>query len=114
MSSEIYHSCKTYGCLEDENNPLGLCTPERFIRKYYDILENIVADPYSKIIYCSIYPSGEFITKFLVDRQYKNAVIYYLNKEPTYNSHGFQTKKFKNKKKLLSSLKKDSTEIIYL
>lgn len=112
-SEGVYHSCKTYGFLEDENGDNGLCTLERFIRKYYNILEDIILDPYSTIIYCDLYPSGEFITKFLIGKSYKNVVIYCLNKKPNYNFDGFQTKKFKSRKKLIESLKKDST-IIYI
>lgn len=102
---------KIYSFIDDEDD---LCTPERFVRKHHDTLVNIILDPYSKIIYCDLFPSGIFITKFLKNRFYRNATIYYLGKQPRYNPDNLPTKKFKSKEKLLKSLKADSTEIILL
>lgn len=105
-------SIKIYGFLEEDEEKL--CTVERFVRKYNDLLENIISDPMSRIIYSDIYPSGMFITKFLKNNFYRNAIIYHLGKTPKYNPCSLTTKKFKNKEKLLKSIIKDSTEIIYL
>jgi len=105
-------SGKIYGFLEE--NSEDPCSINKFVRKYYDTLENIVNEAGSSIIISDLSPSGMFIYKFLRSLSYKNVIIYHLGKFPNYNPENLPTLKFKNKEKLIATIISSSTEIIYL
>ena len=107
---------KTYGILEEDyNNP---CNPNRFVRKYIDFLEEIMENPQNKIIYSDITPSGEYITKTLKTKNFKNAILYHLDTNHSsstlYNIHFLNIITYKHPEKIIRKIKESSDEIIYL
>lgn len=103
---------KIYGFLEEDYNKP--CNSNRFIRKTFDTMEDIIKNPRNKIIYSDISQSGVYITKFLKSKNFKNAIIYHLNKNTLYNPDDLNVITYKNSDIIIKKIKENSDEIVYL
>lgn len=108
---------KKYAFIEKDRE--NLCSDRKFVRMHIDTIEHILKNPANSILFTDRFPSGEYIIRYLYQNPHiinspNNIVIYHKKKEPEWNPLHFSTKSIKTTDLIISQLKMDSDEIIFL
>ena len=77
-----------YGFID--GNISSPCTTSNFIKKYGDIVEEIIENPESKI-FLTDFGGGIPLARFLSKKFYRNGVLYHVGDKPRFNICNFSS-----------------------
>ena len=99
---------KTYGFIGAE-----FISSARFMREIVPILEKITRDPDAYIIVSDLPgDGGTFVSRYLKEIYYRNAIVYHIGNNPRSNIAVLSTKSFPDSDALYRTLKIDSHTVI--
>ena len=103
-------SLVSYGFIDlDLSKP---CTVSNFIKNYSSIIEEIIDHPDSEI-FLTDFGGGLPLARFLKERYFRNAVLYYVGDKPQINICKFTSLKggFSTREECQSQIEKDTSRI---
>ena len=101
---------RIYGIVVNKSRPIS---SELFIKKYSELLEEIMEDPDAKILLSDIGSGSIFVARFLKKRYYRNAILHHIGDKPRVNIANLPTKGgFTSHKECQRFIRKNSTDVI--
>lgn len=101
-----------YGIIVDTKQPIS---SDLFMKRYSELLEDILDDPDARIFLSDIGPGSIFVARFLKKRYYRNATLHHVGDKPRINIADLPLKGgFKTRKECQSYIQKNSTHLIHI